>query len=69
MPKPRKRNPNKGKRWTPEEEQDLATDHENKVPLKDLVQGYGRTKKAIVARLQRLGVMGYDPMETEEKID
>jgi hypothetical protein len=31
------------------------------------VKGYGRTKKAIVARLQKLGVMGYDPDETEEK--
>ena len=57
---------NKGKRWSPEEEQELAIDHRRGVPLKHLATSYGRTKKSIVARLQRLGVIGYDPMETED---
>ena len=65
--KPTGKHTNKGKRWTPEEEHELAADYRRDVPLKELVIDYGRTKKSIVARLQRLGVMGYDPLETEDE--
>ncbi|MCB9163936.1 MAG: hypothetical protein H6592_05805 [Flavobacteriales bacterium] len=59
--------PNKGARWTPEVEQDLAADYERGVALSELARSYGRTRKALVARLQKLGVMSYDPDETGEK--
>ena len=58
-----KRHPNKGKKWLPEVEQELVFDYENGVNLTDLAKSYGRTKKSIVARLQKCGVMGYDPDE------
>jgi hypothetical protein len=31
-----------------------------------LARAYGRTRKAVVARLQRFGIIGYDPLKTEE---
>lgn len=55
----------KGKRWLPEVEQELIADYENGASLSDLVESYGRTKKSIVARLQKHGAMGYDPDEME----
>jgi len=55
--------PNKGKKWLPEVEQELIFDYENGTSLTDLVKSYGRTKKSIVARLQKHGVMSYDPDE------
>ena len=60
-----KRHPSKGKKWLPEVEQELIADYENGISLTDLSKSYGRTKKSIVARLQKLGVMGYDPDEME----
>lgn len=37
------------------------------MPVVELARTYGRTRKAVVARLQKLGVMSYDPDETGER--
>jgi transposase-like protein len=65
--KARTRHPNKGARWTPEVEQDMIADYERGVSLVELARSYGRTRKAVVARLQKRGVMSYDPDETGER--
>lgn len=61
----KKKYPNHNKPWLPEVEQELAADYENGASLKELVHIYGRTKKAIVGRLQKMGSMSYDPDEMD----
>jgi predicted transcriptional regulator len=45
----------------------MIDDHERGVSLVELARSYGRTRKAVVARLQRRGVIRYDPDETGER--
>ncbi|MBL7945121.1 MAG: hypothetical protein JNN32_03590 [Flavobacteriales bacterium] len=61
------KHPNKGARSASEVEQDMAADYERGVSIVELARSYGRTRKAVVARLQKLGVMSYGPDEVGEK--
>ena len=45
----------------------MIADHERSVSLVELARSYGRTRKAVVARLQKLGVLDYDPDVTGER--
>jgi|GEM_PF-4838575 len=65
--KPSTKTSNKGTRWTPEVEQDMIADYKRGMTPAELARSYGRTRKAVVARLQKLGIMDYDPDVTGEK--
>jgi hypothetical protein len=54
-PEPRKRHPNQGARWTPDDDDRLLARYREGARRRDLMAEFGRSSGAVRARLEHLG--------------